>query len=334
MKTAVLIVNYNTSDDLRACLQSLLATGAAAESIYVADNASTDGSWAMLQAEFPQVRSIRNSRNLYYAEANTQLWDLSDSEWTMLLNPDVVGNFTDLATLPAKWDSDPRCAAVAPQLRFFDGRIQPSCRRLPDALTVWREFFDVLLRRPSRWKMGDFDHRSSRAVPQPMFSCIWIRRSAWRAVGDLDPRYPLFFNDVDWCHRALAAGFDIQFDPSVAVLHRRGGSTGRQPLLQLWRSNFSFARYILNSPGRTAVRSLGLLGLSLSFAARLPLLLFLPDCRLAGRAESSWDAFHPCRNQRRTTAGNPTVAASRRRPTGTVPTPATAPPSAPRRDRD
>ena len=274
MKTAVLIVNYNTRDDLRACLHSLLSTGAPAQSIYVADNASTDGSWEMLQAEFPQVRSIRNSRNRYYAEANNQLWDRSDSDWTLLLNPDVVCNFTDLLTLPAKWDSDPRCAAVAPQLRFFDGRIQPSCRRLPDALTVWREAWSTLAGKPSLWKMGDFDHRSPRAVLQPMFSCIWIRRSAWHRVGDLDPRYPLFFNDVDWCRRALSRDLQIQFDTSVAVLHRHGGSTGRYPVLKLWQSTVSFAGTIRSSASALPARLIGHLGLALSFVVRLPIALF------------------------------------------------------------
>jgi len=270
VKTAVLIVNYNTRDDLRACLQSLLSTGAPAQSIYVADNASTDGSWEMLQAEFPQIRSIRNSRNLYYAEANNQLWDISESDWTLLLNPDVVCNFTDLLTLPARWDADPKCAAVAPQLRYFDGRIQPSCRRLPDALTVWREAWSTLTGKPSLWKMGDFDHRSPRAVWQPMFSCIWIRRSAWQKVGDLDPGYPLFFNDVDWCRRAHGQGFEIQFDSSVAVLHRHGGSTARQPVRKLLSSNLAFARYLTHTPGTTMAKISGLLGMAMSFVLRVP----------------------------------------------------------------
>lgn len=270
MNTAVLIVNYNTKDDLRSCLQKLLATGAPASSIFVADNASTDGSWAMLEAEFPQIHNIGNARNRYYAEASNQLWDRSGSDWTLLLNPDVVCNFNDLVTLPEAWDRDSRCAAVAPQLRFFDGRVQPSCRRLPDALTVWREAWSTLAGKPSHWKMGDFDHRQARRVPQPMFSCLWIRRSAWLRVGELEPRFPLFFNDVDWCRRAHSSGYEIQFDPAVAVLHRHGGSTAGHPLRKLCHSNLSFARYILDAPDPLWMRLAGLFGLIMSFAVRLP----------------------------------------------------------------
>jgi GT2 family glycosyltransferase len=240
----------------------------------VADNGSTDGSWEMLRHEFPQVKSIRNSRNLYYAEANNQLSSLSDADWSLMLNPDVVGRFDDLLTLPTRWDADARCAAVAPQLRYLDGRIQPSCRRLPDTLTVWREAWSTLRRTPSHWKMGDFDHRLARAVPQPMFSCIWIRRSSWNVVGELDSRYPLFFNDVDWCRRAFARDLQIQFDPTVAVLHRHGGSTGRYPLLKLWQSTVSFARAIRGSDSPLPTQLVGLLGVALSFAVRLPIVLY------------------------------------------------------------
>jgi GT2 family glycosyltransferase len=270
MKTAVLIVNYNTRDDLRACLNSLLATGCPPESIWVADNASTDGSWEMVQAEFPRVRTVRNSRNLYYAAATNQLWNRSESDWTLLLNPDVVCHFKDLLTLAEKWDADSRCAAVAPQLRYFDGRVQRSCRRLPDALTVWREGWSTLTGQPSLWKMGDFDHRSPRSVPQPMFSCLWIRRSSWQRVGELDSRYPLFFNDVDWCRRALASSHEIQFDPSVSVLHRVGGSTSRNPVGSLLRSNLAFAQYLGAESKSWTGKLVGLLGLALALACRLP----------------------------------------------------------------
>lgn len=228
----------------------------------------------MLCAEFPRVQSIRNPRNLNYAEATNRLWSRSESDWTLLLNPDTVCHFTDLLTLPRKWDADIRCAAVAPQLRYFDGRIQPSCRRFPDSRTVWREGWSTLTGTPSIWKMGDFDHRTSRAVPQPMFSALWIRRSAWQKVGELDLRYPLFFNDVDWCRRALAAGHEIQFDSSVAVLHRHGGSTSRQPMRKLWLSTTAFGCYLLNSPMSIISRTIGMLGLLLSLLARFPGAMF------------------------------------------------------------
>lgn len=273
VKTAVLIINYNTREDLRACLQRLLSSGASPESVFVADNASTDGSWEMIEEDFPQVRRFRNTSNLLYAEATNQLWALSDSDWTLLLNPDVLCRFNELKALPEKWHTNVHCAAVAPQLRHADGRIQPSCRRFPDALTVWREAFGKLLAKPSHWKMGDFDHRVARAVPQPMFSCLWIRRSAWQVVGGLDTRYPLFFNDVDWCQRALKAGYEIQFDPSVAVLHRHGGTTSRHPVRKLCHSSSSFARYLLGASQPRWLQFIGLLGLAIWLSARLPLAL-------------------------------------------------------------
>jgi N-acetylglucosaminyl-diphospho-decaprenol L-rhamnosyltransferase len=274
MTTAILIVSHNTRADLLACLQALLESGAQAASVWVADNASTDGTREMLLHEFPTVRSVLHRRNLLYAEAVNGLLTATESEWVLLLNPDVVCRYDELLALLERWHGRPQVGAVAPQLRHFDGRIQASCRRLPDAWTPWREASSALSCRPSAWKMADFDHRSSRAVSQPMFSCIWIRRTTWNAAGPLAARYPLFFNDVDWCVRALARGYELRFDPTVAVLHKRGGTTRRFPLRKLNHSHHSFARYVWTTPASIAVRAMGVLGVLLAYACRLPVALW------------------------------------------------------------
>lgn len=274
MSAVTLIVVHNTPADLRACLRGLLESGAPEESVFVADNASTDGMRSPLEREFPRVVWQRHARNLLYARALNGLLAVSESDWVLLLNPDVRARYGELLSLCERWHGDPRCAAVAPQCRYFDGRVQPTCRRLPDALTVWRELSCYLLKRPSQWRMDDFDHRSPCAVAQPLFSCLWIRRSALAVVGDLDEHYPLFFNDVDWCRRALAKGYEIRFDPSVAVLHRLGGTTRAYPLRKLNHSHRSFARYVWNLDSFLGWRLLGLLGIALAYVCRAPAAMF------------------------------------------------------------
>jgi GT2 family glycosyltransferase len=63
------------------------------------------------------------------------------------------------------------------------------------------------------------------AVDQPMASAFLIRRAALEEVGTFDERFPLFFNDVDLCYRLKAAGWEIQYDPRVQVVHVGGAST-------------------------------------------------------------------------------------------------------------
>jgi GT2 family glycosyltransferase len=269
-EVAVLIVSHNTVHDLRGCLQALLESGAAAPSIHVADNASGDGTREMLRSQFAEIQLHQNDANLLYAPAVNQLAAASGGEYLLLLNPDTRPDFRALTSLLAHFEHEPDLAAVAPQLRFPDGCVQPSCRRLPDALTPWREAVAWLRRGGSSWQMSDFDHLSSRVVEQPMFSCILISRTAWQQVGSLDESYPLFLNDVDWCYRARAAGLKILFDPAVRVPHALGGTTRHYPLRKLWHSHRSFARYIWRRRRGTLSAWWGIVGIWLLFALRLP----------------------------------------------------------------
>jgi len=267
-RTAVLIVAYNTKADVQACLRSLLASGAAAGDIYVADNASRDGTANAVAEEYSGVHLVRNDQNLYYARATNQLLDAVDADFYLLLNPDTRPDFKALTSLLGRFQAAEGIAAVAPQLRFPDGRVQPSCRRLPDAWTPWRELFAAVFGTDSHWKMSDFDHRSPRIVEQPMFSCIWISRAALADVGHLDSAYPLFMNDVDWCRRAHERGWKIWFEPSVAVEHARGGTTGRYRWRRLWHSHRSLARYIWRNQGNAASAVIGVGGAWLSLVPR------------------------------------------------------------------
>jgi len=270
VRTAVLVVSHNTCADLRRCLASLTASGAAPEEIWVGDNASGDETREMLRTEFPDVHTIEFNRNYMYARAVNALWRVADPEWALLLNPDTECDYAALRRLCVHFDRDPDLAAVTPQLRYADGRVQFSCRHLPDAATPWREAVSVLMRRRSHWKMAGFDHRVARDVLQPMFSCIWIRRAAWRRVGELDPAYPLFFNDVDWCARARHAGLRIHFDPDVAVVHHVGGTTRRYPIRRLWHAHRSFARYLWRNRRGFPSASAGVLGVWLTYLVRWP----------------------------------------------------------------
>jgi N-acetylglucosaminyl-diphospho-decaprenol L-rhamnosyltransferase len=265
----ILVVSYNTRDDTVACLRSLLKTGARPDAIHVADNGSQDGTAERIRSEFPGVQLHVFDSNLYYARAMNHLIGCSTAPYILVLNPDVVCDMSRLAALSDHFASDPDLVALAPQLRFPDGRVQASCRRLPNAATPWQEIASLLFHKPSRWKMGDFDHRSQADVEQPMFSCLWIRRSAFSTFGTLDESYPLFFNDVEWCRRVRAAGKRIRFDPAVAVSHLQGGTTRRYPLRKLWHAHRSFATYIARHssvPGAIV----GNLGVWLTFLARLP----------------------------------------------------------------
>ncbi|NLD44977.1 MAG: glycosyltransferase family 2 protein, partial [Chloroflexi bacterium] len=112
---SVIIVSWNTRDLLEACLASLqrAADGLAVETLVV-DNASADGSAAMVRQRFPQVQLIENTENVGYARANNQAIRQCTGRHVMLLNSDTVVRPGALAALVRFMDTHPAAGAAGP----------------------------------------------------------------------------------------------------------------------------------------------------------------------------------------------------------------------------
>jgi len=253
---SILIVNWNTRELLRACLASLRQFPPhLTHEILVADNASADGSAAMVAAEFPEVRLFANHDNLGYAAGNNQLLREARGELWLLLNPDIelreeygVQPFDLLAEHLRR---NPACGAVAAKLVQPDGRTQLSCRGFPhpvDLAAEWSGLARLLPGLCGRYRMRTFDQESFRTVDQPMASCLLLRAAACRQVGLFDEQFPIFFNDVDLSWRFYQHGWRIDYLPTAVVLHYGGGSTrlvkprmireSRDSLLAFYRKHY------------------------------------------------------------------------------------------------
>jgi GT2 family glycosyltransferase len=116
-----------------------------------------------------------------------------------------------------------------------------------------------------RYRMTAFDHETERDVVQPQATCLLVRREVFDAVGLLDAeRYPIYFNDVEWCTRLHREGRLVRFLPAARVIHGYGLTTRmlahrrkrwRESLLlylDAWHGGASRA------PGRLLVRVLTL----------------------------------------------------------------------------
>jgi GT2 family glycosyltransferase len=230
---SICIVNWNTRELLRACLASLAAHPPALEhEVLVADNASADGSAALVAAQFPWVRLIETGANLGFAEGNNRLLRLARGDWLLLLNPDteIVPELDPrpLDTLVDHLRANRQVGAVSARLVQPDGVTQRSCRGFPTPLALaaeWAGLARLFPRVLGGYRLRAFDHESARPVPQPMASCLLLRRAALRGVGLFDPRFPIFFNDVDLCLRLHQAGWRRDYQPAASILHLGGGTT-------------------------------------------------------------------------------------------------------------
>ena len=257
---SAIIVTYNSQRHIRACLSSLLAAlhGLQAE-VWVIDNASTDGTCAAVAevaatAGLP-IRLLRNERNLGFTRATNQGLARASGRYLLLLNPDVEVPRDGITTLLGYLEREPKVGMVAPQLRFPDGRVQPSCRRFPRRRDLCFELSGLSRLFPKSpllngWKMGDFDHLSQREVDQPQGAFLLARREAVAAVGLLDERFQMFFSDVDWCRRFWEHGWRVVFVPKVHAIHHKGASVYAHRVPALLASHRDFARYFRKYPSR------------------------------------------------------------------------------------
>jgi GT2 family glycosyltransferase len=198
--------------------------------IIVVDNASSDGSADMIEAEFPNAKLLRNSENQLYAEGNNQGARVASGRYLCLLNSDTEVRPGALDFLTRFLESHPTYAAAAPRLVNPDGSVQRACRRLPTLLDPILESTVFGQVPPTSWllkwgHMADFDHEHSRDVPQPPGACLMTHREEFMDLGGLDAELSLFFNDVDFCRTLWNRGRRIRYVNEVEVLHHGGAST-------------------------------------------------------------------------------------------------------------
>ncbi len=248
-RLSVLIVNWNTRDLLRACLQSLRRYPLSEPmEVWVLDNASPDGSAEMVRAEFPEVRLIASECNLGYAAGNNLLLQRAEGEYLLLLNPDTEVTEGALDTAVQYLREHPDVAALGAKLVHPDGRVQRSVRGFPEPEAVMWEYLGLARlfprsRRFGAYRMTWFTYDQIAEVDQPMGTFLLLSRRAVWAVGLMDERFPIFFNEVDWCYRAKKKGLKIVFHPGVVILHHGGASTRQVRPQMVWESHRSLQRF-------------------------------------------------------------------------------------------
>jgi len=224
---SIVIPTWNQRDLLTECLESILRyISSLSTEIIVVDDASSDHTSEFVKKKFPDVRLIENRQNEGYAKAVNKGVERSKGNFIFLLNNDTrfIGNTIDVLYEFLMEHKD--AGAVAPLLVYADGRLQISCRRFPTPIAILLEKLYINKIGPyMKLKLTKDEHLKGGIVPQPMASAILIKRECWDAVGPFDERFPIFFNDVDWCYRLYkGTGYKIYLCPDVKVIHHVGAT--------------------------------------------------------------------------------------------------------------
>ena len=224
---SVVIVNYNTSHLLPEMFGALAKSRADLKlQVIVIDNASRDDSVAVLRRDFPEVQLIVNASNVGFGRANNQALPFITGRHVLLLNTDAFTAPDTLSKTVAYMDAHPDCGILGVRLVGRDGALQPSCRYAPNLLNVFLARTGLKRLFPGVRMVDDmtWDHATVR-------ECDWVpgcyylmRRELVDEVGLFDPRYFLYYEEVDHCRVAQQAGWKVVFYPYTSVVHIGGES--------------------------------------------------------------------------------------------------------------
>ncbi len=231
---SIVIVNYNTRDYLRPCLASIEAQrGDLSVEVIVVDNASKDGSAAMVRGEFPRVLLVEPGVNTWFTGGNNLGISRAQGEFVLLLNSDTLIQPEMLPTMVAYLRIHPGVGALTCQQRSMDdGEILRIGSRVPRYLDLLLgyTFLGVIFapvrdrRRTAMW-YADWNRDTTRAVEVIPGSCIMARRDLLNRFGTFDTRLKLYFPEDDLFQRMIGTGLEIHFTAEAILIHKEHAST-------------------------------------------------------------------------------------------------------------
>jgi GT2 family glycosyltransferase len=234
---SILIVNWNSRNLLRKCLESIRRTCAdLAPQVVVVDGGSFDGCAEMVAADFPEVEFVQSCDNIGFGRSNNLGFERVRGEALLLLNPDTEIRPGAVQRLLTELCGLPRAGIVSPRLLNSDLTLQSSVHALPRPV---RQALDSeVLRRAlsprSLWAPpADFAPAGPVAVEAVAGACMLLRTNTFRAVGGFSPEYFMYAEDMDLCLKVERLGLRVYHVPHAEIVHHSGASSSSQG------SNFS-----------------------------------------------------------------------------------------------
>jgi GT2 family glycosyltransferase len=270
----VVVVSYNTRELTRACLASIFGhTKGCRFEVAVVDNASADGTPAMIRESFPQVRLIANADNRGFGAANNQAIRESRSKYLFLLNPDTqladdaVSAFLDFM----ERSGNARVGGCGGSVLAPGGEPAAAWGHLPTVPVKACQLFGPL-RALGRAVAGERIQVSLPApspgtppfdVPYLSGADLFLRRAALDEAGLFDEDFFLYFEETELCARLGKAGWRLVLLPAVRVFHDVGAAVregvaedARIPLFR--RSEYLFFEKVRGKGAARAVRAMAL----------------------------------------------------------------------------
>ncbi|MBL8153905.1 MAG: glycosyltransferase family 2 protein [Anaerolineae bacterium] len=229
---SIIIVSWNVADLLEACLRSIQVSARGSpysiETIVV-DSASTDDTVARLRQNFPEVTLLPQSANLGFTRCNNIGLAAATGRYLFLLNPDteLVGDV--LPRLIDYLEAHSHVGIIGPHTLNTDGTHQSTRRRFPTLLTAVFESTWLQPLAPrfilDRYTCADVPDDAIAEVDWVQGSALLARRAVYEQIGGLDEGYIMYSEELDWCRRAKAAGWQVIYQGEARIIHHGGRSS-------------------------------------------------------------------------------------------------------------
>ncbi|HBR80742.1 MAG: Glycosyl transferase family 2 [Candidatus Uhrbacteria bacterium GW2011_GWF2_44_350] len=226
---SIVSVNYKTKIQTERMLCSLFAHRPNCEfEVFVVENGSGDD-LSSIAAEFPEVKLIKNEKNLGFAGGCNMGISRAKGDFVVLVNPDIVFDSDVISEVEKKMKEDKYIGVAGISLKNLDGSQQDCVWRFPTP----RDQFLLLVKAPHifsnlksirRWLMKDFDYSRSADVDQVMGAFFVIRRQVLDKIGKLDDGFFMWYEEVDFCRRTISAGWRVRYFADLSARHEKGSS--------------------------------------------------------------------------------------------------------------
>ncbi len=254
MELSIIIVNWNTDDLLKRCLESIFRYGKSIDyEIIIIDNNSNDRSQEIIeQLNNPvnsKLRAIFNKQNLGFAKAVNQGIRVANGNYILLLNPDTELEENTLKNIIEWMGKTPHCGVCGGKILNPDSTMQPSVRRFPDLFSqslVLLKIHQFLIKISplKKYFALNFDYSKSQEVDQVMGAFFMIKKEVIDQIGFFDENFFLWFEEVDFCKRAKETGWKIYYYPGAEIIHRGGASFSQVlSIKNQWQFNKSLLYY-------------------------------------------------------------------------------------------
>ncbi len=229
---SVLIVTYNSEDQIVGCLRSLLdQRKAISQEVIVLDNSPTPGTATIVREQFPEVRLLTPGKNLGFAAGVNAAAKEARGEFLLLLNPDtiVLRNAVDVIVAFAR--ANPKYAIFGGRAQKLDGTLEPSsCWGLPSlwSLLMFASGLSAIGRRYTLLNpesMGSWQRDTAREVDMISGCFLLVGRDIWNSLRGFDERFFMYGEDADLAMRARLAGWRSLMCPTAEFIHEIGKSS-------------------------------------------------------------------------------------------------------------